>query len=392
MPQRLALTIKGRRTAVAAGSGRRQSPHDERSIVAVLVSALGTSPSDEDRADWLAMSPAQRQKALLRISTLRQWTDDRGDLTLETAAARTGVTAKRFYEMASAWRKRRSLAALGVFARSRDRSSRLDARAVNLLQSLLPRVVGADPTRSVDALRKSLVEQVEAVAAMSPLEPALRVPSKMVVRRMIERELARLGAEALAGHDVAFDCCPLSLVDDAGYRFTLFAVVDRATGLLLGVSLGRLADSVAGFADAASDALVRIPRLEGAGNWADATQRVELSADPNADGDALAAAITAVPGGPALGVATGTPGRYLRAALGDRLGRAEFRAGISLTRGQPVSASPTYTPAAARLEIMNGTQAHNAALVGRAGNPAQPPENLFALLRSVAALRAVRGR
>ena len=316
--------------------------------------------------------------------------DDRGDLTVEKAAERTGVSAKRFYEMASAWRKRAGLAALGVFAKSKDRQSRLDARAVNLLQSLVPRVVASDPGRSVEAIRETLLAQVEAASATAspPFEPVLRIPSRMLVRRMIERELVRRATVAMVGHDVAFDRCPLSLVDDAGIRFTLFAVVDRPTGLLLGVSVQCASDGVAGFAGAAKDALERIPRLDGAGDWTDDTQRVELWSESEADDAALYTAISSVPGGPDLSIVTeGTPGRYLRAAVGDRLGRAEFRAAISLTKGRPVRESVVYSPAAARLEILHGAEVHNEALVARSGRPAEPPENLVALLKAVAALR-----
>lgn len=374
---------------MAAHLNDKAVPADEDAIVAVLVSALGAEPSPEDRAAWLSMSPAQREKALLRISILTQWNNERGDLTLEKAADRTKVSAKRFYEMASAWRRRKDLAALGVFAKSQDRASRLDARAVNLLQSLVPKVVDADPDRSIESLRASLLAQVNQVAAATipPIEPSLRIPSRMVVRRMIERELARRAAESLICHDVAFDHCPLSLIDEAGVRFTLFAIVDRATGLLLGVSMGQLPDSVAGYAGAANDALDRIPRLSGASEWADATQRVELSAGPEAGTAAVAAAILAVPGGPDLNLATGgAAGRYLRAALGDRLGRAEFRAKISLTKGQPSGESHVYSSAAARLEILHGTEAHNAALADGSDKPPDPPENFVALLKAVAAL------
>lgn len=380
---------------VPARADRKHAPLDEDAVTVALVSALGAKPSEEDRAAWLSMSPTQRRKALQRIATLKQWTNDRGGLTVEKAAERTGISAKRFYEMASAWRKRAGLAALGVFAKSQDRRSRLDPRAVNLLQSLLPRIIASDPRPSIDSMREMAVAQVKAAAAAAspPFDPALRIPSRMVVRRMIERGLGRSEAEALVGYDVAFDRCPLSLVDETGVRFTLFAVVDRATGLLLGVSLGQLPDSVAGFAAAAHDALDRLPRMSGLGAWAEATQRVELWAGPEADGAAVAAAIAGVPGGPDLNIATeGTPGRYLRAAVGDRLGRAEFRSAISLSKGQPVRESPVYSLAAARLEVMHGADAHNAALVDHAGNPSEPPENLVSLLRTVAALNARSGR
>ena len=196
---------------------------------------------------WAGLTQAQRAKAIQRMTALDRVENVDVRLDANTAAADAGMKLTRFYEVAKAWRQRRSLASLGTFAAApRTRVSAYDAH----LRGLLPEVVAADPDGSVRKLALDL-------EAASGLAGDAR-PSHNTFRRYVEEALRKRGRRASAGAELLLDCaaCTLTPHDDA--LFCLFAVMDRWTHVVLGAALGDAADSRSGYARAAQDALRRL--------------------------------------------------------------------------------------------------------------------------------------
>lgn len=365
-----------------------------RAVVgAELQAALVEPAKPDDLVLWAAMSPGQRQKALERIELLSRWhgvRGERGDLTAETAARKLGVKPKRFYEMASAWKRTGSIAVLGAFAAPTERKGRLDARAVNALQAHLPGVIAEHPNAPVERVRAALEERARAALEAGGLE--FTMPSKNIVRTMIQREVARLDQAKRLGHALRLDCSATSLVRPDGVPHVVFAIMERTAGLVLGFSLGSPRDSVAGYAAAAADALGRTaPFLPDTG-WTDATSRLDMV--PGEDVARWKPILIGWRAGRALpeleAGGSGRYGRYFREVFGERVGRTYFRPSRTLSSDAGGDAGgAAFSDEEALLRLGLDFAAHNAAAsvhvpVGGGGRP----ENLLAALGRLAALPA----
>lgn len=283
---------------------------------AVLIPFLGDPLPPAEAAMWAAMSTERRAKAMQRLKTLARWQDGEGDIPPAQAAADAGVSLNRFFEMAKAWREARSLSSLGTFAKS---SRRTDPREV-ALQRIVARVIGKWPTGSVRQMAIDLGQAFEEAGGG-------KVGTSML-RRVVEDELRRREVEGQLGNEIQFDCgaCSLLRPDDSPY--TLFAVLDRGSQLLLGAALGDVADSRTGYAAAAGDALRRIDAgvFDGL-PWVDAVARMALVAGLDADHWVALQARMASAGVKAPVQPSTSPkrfGRYLKPAVGDRLGRLDM--------------------------------------------------------------------
>lgn len=300
----------------------RSSLHAETAVApvgldhAALTPYFGDPLPASEAAMWAAMPVDRRAKAMQRMKALTRWDGGAGPMTTAQAAADAGVSVNRWFEMAKAWRERRSLAALGTFAGS---SRRPDPRQ-SALQSIVPEVLGPWPTGSV---RQMAIKLGEASAAQG----GGKVGDSML-RRVVEEELRRRDAERRLGNDIQFDCSACSVLRPDGSPYTLFAVLDRGSQLLLGAAMGDVGDSRTGHAAACRDARRRIDAKAYDGlPWVDRPSRMELVVGLDADRwtglrDEMAAAGLSAPVEPST--KPSRFGRYLRNAVGDRLGRIDL--------------------------------------------------------------------
>ena len=283
---------------------------------AVLAPFLGEPLPPGEAAMWAAMSTERRAKAMQRLKTLARWQDGEGGVPPARAAADAGLSLNRFFEMAKAWRDARSLSSLGTFAKL---SRRTDPREV-ALQRIVAKVIGRYPTGSVRQMAMDLGQAFE-------VSGGKKVGLSML-RRVVEDELRRREVKGHLGNDIQFDCAACSLLRPDDTPYTLFAVLDHGTQLLIGAALGDVADSPVGYAAAATDALRRIDggHFDGL-PWVGTVAGMELVAGLDADRWVSLQAEMAAAGVRAPVQPSTSPkrfGRYLKDAVGDRLGRLDM--------------------------------------------------------------------
>ncbi|BCA58127.1 hypothetical protein [Sphingomonas sp. HMP6] len=361
----------------------RSAAEDRLDPDGALRAALGRAPDEQELELWAGMPTDRRLATLARISVLRRWVDEPGELTAAEAAREAKVAVSRFYEIAAAWKASSTLHSLGTFAkRPGRRGSRLDGDVVNTIQSILPGVVASGG-------REAKVSRLVAQLAADPRLVGADLPHVNTLRTMVERERRRQRAEQLVGLRPGLDASACELLRPDGRHHIMFAVVDRTSRLILGFSVGEVGDSRSAYARASRDALRRISAPEAAAwPWADGTQRIDVVA--GADGDALMslrARYEAGGTGPFFGiVGTGRRfGRYLKIVAGDAVGGLRlFRA---RTESDAVSDSGLkYNDADATTAIELGVAKHNAAVMAAsvAEGSARPAPDTLRILKFLA--------
>lgn len=363
------------KSGMAGGSGAEVKGRGTRTggDKLLLAGAFGHPMPAEEQAMWNSLSPEQRQTAAARLRVLLKYEGIR-PVTPEEAAAELGLSLNRWYEMFAAWRERRSLSSIGIFAdmpRSRTLSYHND------VQRLVVGVVDADPNGSVRRLAIALGEAYGRDTGL----PEQDWPTYMTFRKFVEAELRRRMKEEAPGNDVAFDCCACELPHVKGV-FVAFLVIDRGSRIVIGGALGDARASHAGYALAAKDALERLKdapldRLA----WAAELERSEIVIGLDADSWAGHAEEMAAVGMKAqLQPATKARrfGAYVRPLIGPRMGRVKFVPGK--TFGEVAFA------AAGLDEVVRfGAEldAYNAGLVPGfdAAGGGTPPARLVALLK-----------
>ncbi len=326
---------------------------------------------------WALMSPAQQGSAVQRIRTLLLFDDPETAPAVERAAADAGVSLNRWYEMHRDWRERRSLASVGTFAAlpgTRTQSHHAD------LQSLVVGVVDSAPKGSVRQLALALGE---ALGTELGIEPEKR-PSYNTLRKFAEDEVRRRDREGAPGNEIMLDCCACMLPHAEG-TFVSFLVLDRGSHAVLGAALGSMADSRAGYAQAAQDALGRLTRTPLTDlHWVERVERsqIVLGAD-EADWSGTREAMADRGLARHLQIATSRRrfGMYVRRLLGDRIGRVRFVPGRT-TSGE-AHATPTADDVArlgAEIDLHNA----DLPLVAAAAEARPPSADLIALLEFVA--------
>ena len=274
---------------------------------------LGDPLPEKEAAMWAALSIPQRAKAIQRMAALDKWVKSKGAIDVKRAAVDAGVkSVTRMYEMGKAWRDAPSLASLGTFAGApKTRVGQHDA----VIRKVLGAVVTADPEASV----RKLALDLEAASAIAK-DP----PSHNTFRRYIEEEKRRRNQTSRAGYELMLDCSACTLTPSDTALLTLFAILDRETQVILGAALGDVADSRAGYAQAARDASRRLEASRFARlPWVERMERAEVVAGQDLDAwtDARADAAAADVGAP-LEPSTREKrfGRYLRPLTGLRVG------------------------------------------------------------------------
>lgn len=369
-----------------------ESPAGESEAFGRLAGLLGRAISGDEARGWAHLSPSMRSRALERAELMSVWWGARGDLTAAAAAARAGVSVKRFYQMASAWRKEPGLLAVGAYAAARpDRSSRIHPLVNAALQASVAKVVAEGADRSVEWLRRRL----EAVASAALLERdeaglELRMPSPNVVRAVITREMNRVGESRLLGESVAMDCCPTSMRSADGLPWAVFAIIDRGTLRILGSAIGTLDRGVEGYSLAARSALVwmfanRVAALP----WASATRRADIVLDDGDDGlGALVADYRATSAAVEFQPVTGAKrfGSLFRRYVGQRIGRVLLRPSWASDAPPAAEGDEVFSRADAAARVDREVRLHNDAhaLDRPVGGADGPPDTLIDLLRFVA--------
>lgn len=362
----------------------------------VLEGLLQREATEEELVAWQTMSPSLRQRATIRINLLTRWIGGkptRGDLTAVSAAGIMGVEPKRFYQMASAWRKAPGLVAVGAYAAAKpERAARIDPRVNAALQSHVPKIVGENKGASVEALRRALEAAVRAeLPELDEPEGGMRMPSLNVVRAVITRELNRIAEIRLAGESIVFDCCPTAMRAADGTSHVVFCLIDRGTLAILGQALGSLDASVDAYARVAREALARIDDAFGRSlPWAGSTRRIDLVVGQ--DGKALTARLESYrsePGAIEAGPITNDKrfGSQFRKYVGDRIGRVVLRP-TWVTNLPPMQDGDEVFSDAQALERLNlEVEAYNTAKVLErepVDAVAGPPAGLVEALRFLA--------
>lgn len=323
--------------------------------------ALGRAPNADELTLWAGMASDRREAALQRIAVLRRWTEEPGELTAAEAAEQADVAVSRFYEIASAWRADPTLASLGTYVKKPGRKGpRLSGEAVNRIQALLPRIVGANSKMKVGA-----------IAGLIQVDPSLegmKLPHLNTLRTMIEREKRRLRAEELVGLRPGLDAVACNLVRPDGRHHVVFAVVDRTARFILGFSVGDVRDSRGAYRRAAADALDRINRNEIPGMpWADKSERVDviIGDDEPAWQEARSDFRSAEKGIPfELIIGPRRYGRYLRIVAGTTIG--DLRIWPARTDTDEIAdGSLTHTDAEATTAIEVEVAKHNAEVMAQ---------------------------
>ena len=339
------------------------------------------------------MGPSHRRRTADRIALIRRWTDDRGELTAESAAKQADVSVSYFYGMVSAWKRTGTLAALGAFTTAKaTRGPRLHAAVTNAIQANVSRVVEEGKGLSVEAMRRNLEQAARDTLARDAVdgEKIPRLPSARTMRTFIEREIVRRAEAALPGAMVVMDACPVTMRRQDGTPYVLFAVIDRGTGLVFGYALGDLADSATAYARAAASALAKIDaNLGSIISWVRVTSRLDLTVGEDTDVcAALLARYAAEAGLPKLGAIERDNrfGAAYRRFVGDRVGRIQFRP-TWLRKLPPMEeGAETFDDAEAAVRADADVAAHNRDVAHRLSALGQtfPPENLLAALRFLA--------
>lgn len=221
--------------------------------------------------------------------------------------------------MNSEWRTLPSLASLGVDAApSKPRRSSIDPAVHAQLQVAIVDVVEADAKASVRRLALALAIELGKRTGL----PEKELPSHNTLRAFIDRELRRRQREQEVGNDLLLDHSACGLLRPDRSTYTLFAIVDTASQIIMGAGLGDVADARAGYRLAARDALSRL----GADDfrdlpWSDRVSRIQIV--PGDDGTAPFQGVDLHGTAPGIGsnfTAERRAGDYLRKHVGSAIG------------------------------------------------------------------------
>lgn len=356
-----------------------------------LESVLGRSPTADEVRSWQVLSPGLRRRAVKRIALMQRWVGERGDLTAVDAARIAEVTTKRFYQMASAWRKEPGLMAVGAYAAAApDRPARIDPTVNAALQAEVPKVVTGGKGKSLEALRRCLEAAVRARLPTIGEKDGPRMPSPNVVRAVITREHARVADMKMLGESVVLDCCPTSMRAADGSPYFIFCLIDRGTLRILGQSLGSIDDSIVGYRRAAIDAIERIDAAAVSGlPWAKATRRIDIVVGTDRDAwtdrrSALSACVRPVD--VELITRDRRFGSQFRNYVGERIGRIWLRpTWVSKPPPPIVDGDEIFTLEEAGLRAATEVSAWNTTkLIERDTGAATPPRGLSEALRFLA--------
>ncbi|MBA2920877.1 hypothetical protein GON01_02780 [Sphingomonas sp. MAH-20] len=306
---------------------------------------------------WALMDEEQRKRALQRGAALIRWNSGEGFRTAAEAAVAAGVKLVRFYQMNKDWNAHRSLSALGVSAAPRAR--RMKAVRADLganLQAAAAVVVDADEEASVRQLALDLEN-----ALRSNVGSEVTLPSHNTLRSVIEAELRRRRRKGRPGEHLLLDHCGCGILRPDLTAYEMFAILDSATHLVIGASLGDGDEAMPGYSLAAADALERLgdQRLRRI-DWAQRVAHAQVvpgEDDPRVALDVLRGAAPGI----GLNVTKKGGGRYILSRVGPQLGVLPLwrtRPGLDPPRTL-IRRAPVLEPDAAAARLKLEVTAHN---------------------------------
>jgi len=334
-----------------------------------------------DRERWNALTANQRARAARRLGAIVAW--HAGDVSLDEAVKRSGLSRSRFYGVAADWRATPSLESLGAQVGSgASARSQVDGDAVNALQAVVAKVVRMNGDASVSELVRLMV-----AASGLPGERPLGV---VRMRTIVETELRRRRSRAAAGNHVRIDITGINLPREGGGAHVMFACLDVGTGAILGAVIGETAQALDGYKRLAGDSLARIAGPLADLPWTKRLENMEIVAGvPKSETDELYLRMEEAGLASVVQLATKF-GKYFKAAVGASLGRIEITPGR--TEGGDALAVNNDMRPWSRQEVSallaDEVEAHNAAILkARAGEAADggAPDGLIDVLRFLAA-------
>ena len=344
----------------------------------VLARAFGGNVPPREQELWERLTPPQRERASRRLAALAAWAGGKGELSPVAAAKIADVSLSRFYRLAAEWREGPTLAAIGTFATPLARRSKFDPEVINALQSQVAAVVSRNKDSSVNRL-------IDLLVAAAPLPPGKRLPGSTKLGEIVQTELRRVAAAHDAGNAVVFDLVAVSLTRADGRPHVLFACGDSGTNAILGVALGDVERSVAGYAASAADALRSIDDGAMALPWGRRFRRAELTAGLDVDAcrdlvDRLGRGASAA--NFQLSTRSNRFGRYIKSLVGPRMGRLSLTPTRTAEGNAMAPDSTVWSDAEALAEMRLAAATHNASILASteaAGDEAPPPALLVAL-------------
>lgn len=227
-----------------------------------------------DVESYNAMLPERRDILARRLEALEGWENDRAAWPIERAVEHSDLqSASRFYNFAALWadEEQRELELLGAYAGGpRKRGRRYDEALLGSIDAKAREIVEREGGKGF-SVEKAITEIIEA----NP--EAEEMPGRATIRLSVDvakREFARTD---VAGEDLLFDCCAVAIADEEGAPVKLYACIDKRTALILGFAVGDVADSIAGYVAAASDAKSRVENTpSGKIHWVERLDRMEL--------------------------------------------------------------------------------------------------------------------
>lgn len=357
----------------------------------VLAEAFGDPLPDPEARAWAALSPAQKLRAIQRLSALRRWHGERDGWTVEDAAEAALMGKNHFYALSAKWEdeEARSLAILGVQARApRRRKSRYDDGLMREIRERAEELVSREPDDPTDWPAVTVViAAIEARFADDDRD----LPGTPTLRSVVTEARRRRMMKGALGGDIAFDICACEIPDAAGQPHVAFVCIDRGTGYIHAFRFDDPADSVAAHKRLADDVMMR-----GSGTpdakfpWVERTRMVELVIGGDLEAFRrweaklrlrIGQAGSSGPAGVNL-QGSNKPrrfGRYLRGALGTKIGRVKLLPARTVGKPGADPAAPLggkgYSRSEATLRLNLEVADHNAsvlALLGDGGKTAMP--------------------
>lgn len=295
----------------------------------------------------------------------------------------------------------RSLAILGVQARApRRRKSRYDAGLMRDLREVADEIVSREPNNSKDwPAVTEVIAGIEARFANDERD----LPGAPTLRGVVNEARRRRIMKSALGGDIAFDICACEIPDAAGQPHIAFVCIDRGTGYIHGFRFDDPAMSIAAHKRLANDVLTSgSGALDAMLPWMERTRMVELVIGTDLTEfrrweEELRARISeAVSSGP-TGVnlqASNEPrrfGRYLRAALGTKIGRVKLLPARTVARPGAEPSAPLagkgYSRREAASQLGLEVADHNASILELLSNDGRTamPESIKSLFELIAA-------
>ncbi len=375
---------------------------NETAFPVSLTRAFGEPLPDQHARAWAALSPAQKLRARKRLDALERWHGDRDGWAIDDAAQAADMGKNHFYALAARWEdvEARSLEVLGVQARApRRRKSRHD-KVLNEVRLLAEHLVGEESDNPDD--RPAVTTVIAALEAQWTHKDS-KLPGAATLRGVIVEARRRRDMKSRLGGDLGFDICACDIPNQKGQPYIAFVCVDRGTGYIHGYRFDDVSDSVGGHARLARDILARVSDDEETPlPWVESNRRVEFvigeDREPFRGWEAQMKSVlaSAEKDGPAKVDlnASNKPrrfGRYLREAVGTRIGRVNLLPARTVPKpGAPLAAPLAdigYTEVEAVMRLDLEVDDHNATIIDQLPGETslgQMPEHLRQVFELIA--------